>query len=161
MVTFSCFLIVLLAGAAGGLVNALLTDNGFAFPRAEYCNGVKFLRPGVLGNCIVSSAAAFISWGLYGPAATVHMLGSTPGTAAPPTPLSVTVGTIAGALLVGVAGARWLTSEVDKSLLRAAATQAATASRDVELAQRLAMANPAAALELAKQAHSEQPAAAQ
>ena len=57
---------------------------------------------------------------------------------------------MAGALLVGVAGARWLTNEVDKNLLRAAATYAANKSGSVELPQKLALAKPADALDIAK-----------
>jgi H+/Cl- antiporter ClcA len=119
MVSLLCIGIVLFAGIIGGLVNAVLSDNGFIWPRYQDRDGVKILRPGVLGNCLVSAVAAFVSWGLYGPAAAVHLVGATNPT---PLPLTLTAGMVAGALLVGIAGARWLTNEVDKDLLRAAAT---------------------------------------
>jgi hypothetical protein len=111
---------------------------------------VEILRPGVLGNCLVSAVAAFISWGLYGSAATINLLGS-PSDGAQR--LQLTLATVCGALLVGVAGARWLTNEVDKHLLRAAATQAAASPKDVELAQSLAIATPAIAMHAARQAN--------
>jgi hypothetical protein len=53
-----------------------------------------------------------------------------------------------GALLVGVAGSRWLTSEVDKSLLRMAAVNAAKGKPNPEHAEALAIAAPAEAFRL-------------
>lgn len=147
MVSLLCIGIVLFAGIIGGLVNAVLSDNGFIWPRYQDRDGVKILRPGVLGNCLVSAVAAFVSWGLYGPAAAVHLVGATNPT---PLPLTLTAGMVAGALLVGIAGARWLTNEVDKDLLRAAATYAARRSESAELSQKLALVRPADALRLCK-----------
>jgi len=43
-----------------------------------------------------------------------------------------------------------LTNEVDKSLLKAAASQAAGAQGTADAAQRMAMASPAQALDIAK-----------
>jgi len=147
MISLLCVGIVLFAGIVGGLVNAQLSGNGFIWPRYQDRDGMKILRPGVLGNCLMSAVAAFVSWGLYGPAAAVHLVGATNPA---PLPLTLTAGTVAGALLVGVAGARWLTNEVDKDLLRAAATYVARKSEDVELSQKLALARPADALRLCK-----------
>jgi hypothetical protein len=147
MITITCVFIILLAGAVGGLVNALLTNNGFILPKAEYCNRVKIVRPGVLGNCLISAVAAFISWGLYSASSELSVTEITLQ--------HLKFGPICGALLVGVAGAKWLTNEVDKNLLRAAATQAAKSSGNTELSQKLAMANPAEALQMAKEVNGE------
>jgi hypothetical protein len=73
-----CALLITVAGGIGGVVNALLTDNGFVLPRRE--SGV--LCPGAFSNILVGGFAAFASWAFYG------------------------------------SGARWITNEVDKRLLK-------------------------------------------
>lgn len=145
MISIACIFIILLCGAIGGLINALLTDNGFVMPKTEICNAgkVKIIRPGVLGNCLISAVAAFISWALY----------------IAPAELTVTqlsfdhlkLGPMGGALLVGVAGARWLTAAIDKKLLRAAASDAAMQDGRTELSSKLAMASPADAWTMVKE----------
>jgi len=55
-----------------------------------------------------------------------------------------------GAILIGVGGARWLTSEVDKNLLRAAVAEAAGAQPSAAASQQIALAAPAQALNVAK-----------
>jgi hypothetical protein len=52
--------------------------------------------------------------------------------------------------LIGVSGARWLTNEVDKTLLRAAAAEAANAKASPNASQQIMMAPPAQALNIAK-----------
>jgi len=52
-----------------------------------------------------------------------------------------------GAILIGVGGALWLTSEADKNLLRAAA---AGAQPSAAASQQIALAAPAKALNVAK-----------
>ena len=54
-----------------------------------------------------------------------------------------------GAVLVGVGGARWLTNEVDKKPLRAAAGAAAGTPPSSDLAARISTASPAGALRMA------------
>ncbi len=142
--------IVVEAGAVGGVVNALLTDNGFVLPRPEQTTqGLTIVRVGVLGNVIMGAVAAAVSWGLYGPSSAFLVVGSPPaGTAA--TPVSLNVAGMFTALLIGIGGARWLTNEVDKRLLKAAATEAAEAPGDASRAAQIAAATPAQALQLAK-----------
>jgi hypothetical protein len=111
-------LIIALAGALGGVVNALLSQNGFLLPRPEKNNGDTIFRPGFLGNVAVGALGACLSWSLYGPATDQALTAR----------LSLTVSALAGALLVGVAGSRWLTNEVDKQLLRTAASNAIAAA---------------------------------
>ena len=78
------------------------------------------------------------------------MIGAAVAAGAAADPYSLSLSGFVGAVLVGVAGARWLTNEVDKSLLKAAASQAAGAQGTADAAQRMAMASPAQALDIAK-----------
>jgi|SRR6516225_2844439 hypothetical protein len=58
------------AGALGGILNALTTDNGFVFPKfATISDDARIWRPGALGNLIVGAIAAVVSWALYSPSA--------------------------------------------------------------------------------------------
>jgi hypothetical protein len=139
------FLIVAGAGAVGGLVNAFLSDNGFVLPRKDENAGRTILRPGFLGNVLVGAVAAAMSWGLYGPAANLDILGRGEGTVTP----VLTISAFFGALLVGVAGARVLSSEIDKRLLRAAASEAVSAPARSDLALKLLTESPANAWKIA------------
>ncbi len=121
---------ILIAGAAGGVVNALLTDNGFLLPKSEKVNEkTSILRPGCLGNVLIGAIASVISWGLYGPLSTFYIAGTRQALASNTDMdrVGISLASLVGAVLVGIGGARWLTSEVDKNLLRAAAAQAAGA----------------------------------
>jgi len=111
--------IVFGAGAVGGTVNALISDNGFVLPRRDVVNGVVVIRPGFLLNVFVGGIAGAVSWGLYGPFGAWYMLGSSDQGRG-----GLTLAALVGAVLVGVAGARWLTSEAEKRVLRAEARSA-------------------------------------
>jgi hypothetical protein len=63
---------------------------------------------------------------------------------------NLSLSALAGAVLTGVGGARIITSEVDKRLLKAAAAEAAGAQPDAGKAAQIASANPASALNIAK-----------
>ncbi len=145
-------LAVFAAGGVGGVVNALMTDNGFALPRFEQATtGVNILRPGFVGNVIIGAVAALISWGLYGPLATYVVLGSddalkTNSSAA----IGLSLASLVGAALIGIGGARWLTNEVDKNLLRAAASNAAGKAASPAASEQIAMASPAQALSITR-----------
>jgi hypothetical protein len=112
--------VVFAAGAVGGVVNAVTSENGFVLPRRELVNGIWVWRPGFLLNVFVGGVAGAVSWGLYGPFATQYVIGG-PGINAD---IGLTLAALAGAVLVGVAGARWLTSEAEKKVLRALAKSA-------------------------------------
>jgi hypothetical protein len=142
--------IIFLAGAVGGITNALLTDNGFIMPKSETANGSQIYRPGIVGNIIISGVAACISWGLYGPFANAYILGAIKPVEEPFNGYGITLSAIVGAVLIGVAGARWLTNEVDKTLLRAAASEAATAQPSEKLSRKIHSASPASALKIAQ-----------
>ena len=139
-------LIVFVAGAIGGIVNALLSDNGFVLPKKEINGGTNIIRPGYLGNIFVGGISAAISWGLYGPFAAAYVVGGSndPNMAA----VGLSLSSLVGALLVGVGGARWLTNEVDKTLLRAAASGAAAGNPDALGAIAISTASPAEAFRI-------------
>jgi hypothetical protein len=139
-------IIIVGAGAAGGLVNALLTDNGFLVPQYVEAQGARILRPGFLGNMIIGAAAAFVTWGLYGRWAGAAIA----GVAADSNPAKFyeTLSGFTGAFLAGVGGARVLTGEVDKQILRLTASQAVTSAPDPTKAGPVAVAPPAEALKV-------------
>lgn len=134
-------------GALGGVVNALLTDNGFILPKKEQQDNTKIIRPGFLVNIFIGGVAALVSWGLYGPFAAVFIIGGTNDPNLYSTGLSLS--SVVGGLLVGVGGARWLSNEVDKKLLRAAASTAASGQPNDQKAIRISAAPPAEALRIA------------
>ena len=109
-------------------------------------NQPRIFRPGFFGNIFIGAIAAGISWGLYGPFAASVVFGDTSGNTAT---AALTLSSLVGAVLIGVGGARWLTNEVDKTVLRAAATNAAGKTANPAVAQQIALAPPSEALRLA------------
>jgi hypothetical protein len=103
-----CAFLIAFFGGLGGVVNALLSDNRFALPRKE--SGV--VCPGAITNILVGAFAAFSSWSFYGSGASIDLADKSLRTV-----LSLRFSALAGAFLVGVAGAKWISSEVDKRLL--------------------------------------------
>jgi hypothetical protein len=104
-----CASLISLFGGLGGVVNALFSDNGFALPRKE--SGVWC--PGAISNILVGAFAAFSSWAFYGSGASIELAQQTQRSL-----ISLRFSALAGAFLVGVAGAKWITNEVDKRLLK-------------------------------------------
>jgi hypothetical protein len=102
--------VVIIVGALGGGVNALMTDSGFILPGEYDVAGNKIWKPGALGNMLLGASAAFISWGLYGPFTGYILM--------PPNlqagEASLTLSALVGAFLVGIGGSRVITSEVEK-----------------------------------------------
>lgn len=113
-----CALLICAAGAAGGFVNALLSANGFALPRR--IEGVWC--PGAVSTVVAGAFAAFASWAFYGSGAGLNV-------ADPNAVTSLQFSALAGAFLVGVVGAKWITNEADKRLLKESVKVAA--SKDV------------------------------
>lgn len=140
--------IVVLGGAVGGVINAIISDNGFIVPREETIENVSIFRPGIIGNVFLGAVAAFVSWGLYGSYSGVLLLGGSPG--AMTEKINISLSAIAGAILIGIGGARWLTNEVDKSLLKTAAVTAAVAQPSSENSQKMVIASPAQTFNIAK-----------
>jgi hypothetical protein len=114
--------------------------------------GGTILRPGYLGNMLIGTVSALVSWGLYGPLGTYVVAGIAEAIKANPAPerLGLSLASLVGGLLVGVGGARWLSNEVDKNLLRAAASSAASKPPSDDASKRIAMATPSEALNVAK-----------
>jgi hypothetical protein len=112
MTAWECATWITVAGAVGGFINTLMGQEKLRLPVFE--SGL--LCPGFIGNVVVGAFAALISWALYGAGAGIDLARQTANTREV---LSLTVGALAGAALVGVGGARWLSSEVDTKLLRA------------------------------------------
>src|SRR5438093_917032 len=94
-----CALIITTAGAAGGIVNALMTDNGFILPRLK--KGI--ICPGFLSNLLIGALSAFSSWALYGSGASIEL-----AIVSARDEISLKVSAIAIAFLIGVAGAKWI-----------------------------------------------------
>jgi hypothetical protein len=140
--------IVLLGGAVGGIINAIISDNGFVVPREETINNVCIVRPGIAGNVLVGAVAAFISWGLYGSYSGALIFSSSGSLGM--SELNLTLSSVAGAILIGMGGARWLTNEVDKSLLKTAAVTAAVSRPSSEDSQRMVVATPSQTFNIAK-----------
>lgn len=134
--------VIFVAGCVGGIVNALMSDNGFTWPR--WTGGV--VRPGWLGNAFIGGIAAVVSWGLYGPFADASLFSH----AGPPLPTArFTLAAVVGAILVGISGARWLSNEADKKILRRVGIEAAKKIPDPGLVGTLTTASPAAAFRAA------------
>jgi hypothetical protein len=112
MTVWECSALILAAGAVGGLVNTLMMEGKLRLPGYE----AGVFCPGFIGNVVVGAFAALISWALYGAGAGIELARQS---ADAREALSMTVGALAGAALVGVGGARWLSSEIDAKLLRA------------------------------------------
>jgi hypothetical protein len=140
--------IILLCGALGGLINAIISDNGFVKPREETIDNVCIIRPGIAGNILLGTIAAFISWGLYGSYSGAVIFGDAAGMGVEE--LNLSLSALAAAILVGIGGARWLTNEVDKNLLKTAAVTAAASRPSFEESQRIVVATPAQAFNIAK-----------
>ena len=51
-------LLIFVAGAMGGAINALLSDNGFLMPKWEMVGGNKIFRLGFFGNIFISGVGA-------------------------------------------------------------------------------------------------------
>jgi hypothetical protein len=140
--------VVAAAGAIGGVINAMLSDNGFALPKYDKAGTVSIWRPGWIANVVVGVAAAVVSWGLYGPYANEVLVGNQSATV--PQKFVLTLSSVVGAFLVGIGGSRYLTNQVDKSLLKASAAKAAGSNASSEAPTAIATATPAEALQIAE-----------
>ena len=139
---WTCALLITLAGAVGGVVNALLTDNGFVKPRFVH----NVWCPGVVSNILIGAFSAFSSWAFYGSGASVELTQLSERTA-----ISLRFSALAGAFLVGVAGSRRLTNEVDKRLLRESVVEAGKKTLSAEDCQRIVKAPARQVLEVVEQ----------
>lgn len=130
-----CAVLISVAGAAGGFVSAVISENGFALPRR--IEGVWC--PGAVSTIIAGAFAAFASWAFYGAGAGINAADSE-------VKVSLQFSALAGAFLIGVVGAKWITNEADKKLLKESVKVAATKSMPPEKASELVSASPIAVL---------------
>jgi hypothetical protein len=138
---------IALAGLLGGVINSLLSDSGLFLPGwDEVDQGRRIFKLGALGNAFLGAAAAFISWGLYGPFSKYVII--PPG---PVTDLNLDVATLVGAIVAGSGGSRLITSALDKRVLaETAATAAAGTRASPAAAASIATASPTEALATAR-----------
>lgn len=146
--------VIAAAGAFGGLVNALLNSgNGFSIQLPRRGTNDVF-QLGTVGNLVLGIAAALISWGLYGPLrdAALVQAGQPAGSQAltATSTASLTITAVIGAILAGAGGARVISSELDKKLLRDAGAGAAQQPANPQLAVDIATLAPAKALRAAR-----------
>ena len=144
---WQCALFALVAGAVGGVLNALLTENGFILPRRE--SGV--VCPGFISNVLAGAVAAFTSWASYGSGAGVE-LARQASVGSPRAEISLTFSALAGAFFVGFAGARWITNEADKRLLKESVSVAAQKAVPPQECAELLKGSPRQALQALQRA---------
>jgi hypothetical protein len=142
-------LLILVAGVAGGLASGMISGNvSFLRARTVTSSEGDVQQPGLLSNMVVGGLSAFASWALYGPLAKVNLL-NIAGTA--PEDIVFSLSSLGGAFIVGYGGAKWLSAEADKRILKKTSQVAATATASEEKSQEIGSAStPVDALEAAK-----------
>jgi hypothetical protein len=133
---WSCAALIVIAGSVGGFVNALVSNNGFALPRRV--KGV--LCPGALSTVFIGAFAAFASWAFYGSGADLDVTDAN-------ALIHLRFSAVAGAFLVGVVGAKWITNEADKRLLRESVNVAAVKNIPADRVQEIVSGSPLQVLE--------------
>ena len=142
--------IIFVAGGVGGLLNALGVGRGVGEMAIELPHrqpspadsNARAWDPGFITPVVTGALAAVASWALYGPIAGVKLGGAPP---------DLTWAAMLGAVLVGVAGARWIDAEIDKRVLKETAVRAANGDADPAAAADIAAAPTARkALEVAR-----------
>ena len=123
-----------LTGGSGGTGRLIM-------PQVVQPQGVFQL--GFIGNIVLGAFGAVLTWGLYGPLKDSVMIGTRP---AGGLPANLTVTALVGAALTGAAGAKVITSELDKYVLKKTAVTAAAGAGDPNLAVQIASSRPIAAL---------------
>jgi hypothetical protein len=149
---WTMLILVCIAGAIGGLFNALLVDHGLVAPTKESKGNQKIYNPGYLGNVLCGALAAGISWGLYGPFSSYLILSISNDYKATEFPgIGLTVSSLVGAALVGVGGAQWLTNEASKKVFKNLASIAASAEPSPERSREISVASAGRAVEIAEE----------
>lgn len=133
MSVWTCLALIATAGAFGGVINALQSDNGFVFPYKTH----SIWCPGFISNVLIGAVASSLSWALYGAGESVNLASATDRTI-----VSFRLSAVAGAFLVGVAGARWITSQADKQLLKESVRVAGEKKLPPDLCQQILQGSP-------------------
>ena len=128
------------AGAIGGALNALATDNTHPWPSQDAgAGGRRLFRPGLAGNVMAGAGLSACTFCLFAGGACAEW--ASPGDAL----LTLIVG-----LMLGSIGARSITNESDKRFLRAALSKAAAApAADPATIQEMEILPPYAVLKTA------------
>jgi hypothetical protein len=100
-------LMIAIAGASGGFINSLLIHLKIVQAATTLTIDGKNIKLTYLVNIISGTAAALLSWGLYGSAVNVGILGTMNRDL-------LTLPAVFGAALVGYSGSSWLTTHADK-----------------------------------------------
>ena len=139
--------VIAVCGLVGALGKALIGGVGVPLPRRMTTPDGPVWAPGFIGILFAGPRATALSWALYGPIADALAIGSEDG--AERIEYTLSWSELGGAVLVGYAGARWISAEADKALNKATATTAARAPADPELAETIKEATPEEALDVA------------
>lgn len=131
---------VAVAGAIGGLLNALLSDTGFKMPATVSTDVGRIWQPGWIGNLGIGIIGAVVSYLLYGPVAGATIIGGGEHAA---NAFALSAGGLGSALLVGVAGSRWITAEVERQLFKATADTLSTKPEIAPARRQEILAKPA------------------
>ena len=107
--------------------------------------GARIWQPGGWQTVLIGAFAAGVNWGLYGPFSSFFIYGDRPASS----PVGVTLAALVTGALVGYVGSKWVTNEVDKKFLRAAAIEEAASGGNSKSAARMATATPAECLRIA------------
>lgn len=132
--------LIMVAGGIGGLVNSLIQDKSLILPQAvSRGDGVSMFLPGFIGNMLIGSVSAAVSWLLYSPFTQEPLLS---------TNITLTLTSLGGAVLVGMAGSGWLSNAMEKNILRIVASQVAAAPQSPGVAKQLLEVSSVEALKL-------------
>jgi len=114
-------LAIVVTGLLGGLVNAVIAQEGFVLPRMRNLpDGGRIWGPGFMGNAIVGAATAVVLAGMQSELGAVIVLRSAGPSVGSPDAYTLNVHSLVGALLAGIGGARLLTAEIDLALQKLA-----------------------------------------
>jgi len=120
------WLVVTLAGGAGGMANSYISQGGFALPILfSDARGRRVLDPGVLGSIFIGMIAGIALWAFNNPSASFADTDINPGP-------------VVGALIAGVGGGRFLSSLVERSQLETKLSRTTEALQNVVAATLLA-----------------------
>jgi len=110
-------LAIVVSGLLGGLVNAVIAQEGFVLPLMRNLpDGGRIWRVGFMGNAIVGAATAVVLAGMQSELGAVVVLRSAGGEIGSAAPYTLNIHSLVGALVAGIGGARLLTAEVDLAL---------------------------------------------
>ena len=138
-----CATLVSLAGAAGGFVNAIMTERGLVKPAWRH----EIWCLGFIGNVITGAFAAFASWAFYGSGAAIE-IAAVHGESL----TTLRFSALAGAFLVGVGRAKWLSNEVDKRFLKHGIIEASQKDLSPKDCAKVLVAPPRDVLDIVQQA---------